>query len=85
MRWMKLEPIIQSEVRQKKKKYSILTHISHTSTGGCDSSQVWLRGATLCLRSGAEAGRTPCPRGSGQEELPHVRVRGGGQEELPHA
>ena len=28
-RWMKLEPIIQSEVSQKKKKhqYSILTHI----------------------------------------------------------
>ena len=28
MRWMNLEPIIQSEVSQKKKdKYSILTHI----------------------------------------------------------
>ena len=28
MRWMKLEPIIQSEVSQKKKhQYSILTHI----------------------------------------------------------
>ena len=28
MRWMKLEPIIQSEVRQKdKERYSILTHI----------------------------------------------------------
>ena len=28
MRWMKLEPIIQSEVGQKKKhKYCILTHI----------------------------------------------------------
>ena len=28
MRWIKLEPIIQSEVRQKEKhKYSILTHI----------------------------------------------------------
>ena len=28
MRWMKLEPIIQSEVRQKEKhRYSILTHI----------------------------------------------------------
>ena len=28
MRWMKLEPIIQSEVRQKNKdQYSILTHI----------------------------------------------------------
>ena len=28
MRWMNLEPIMQSEVSQKKKdKYSILTHI----------------------------------------------------------
>ena len=28
MRWMKLEPIIQSDVRQKEKhQYSILTHI----------------------------------------------------------
>ena len=28
MRWMKLEPIIQTEVRQKEKhQYSILTHI----------------------------------------------------------
>ena len=27
MRWMKLEPIIQSEVSQKKHQYSILTHI----------------------------------------------------------
>ena len=31
-------------------------------------------------RSGAEAGRTPCPKGSGQEELPHVRGRGSAQE-----
>ena len=27
MKWMKLEPIIQSEVSQKEKQYSILTHI----------------------------------------------------------
>ena len=27
MTWMKLEPIIQSEVSQKEKQYSILTHI----------------------------------------------------------
>ena len=67
--------------------------------GGCDSSQVWLRGATLCLWSGAEAGRTPCPRGSGQEEQPKelwlrghrraqrsypmLKVRKGGGEETP--
>ena len=31
MRWMKLEPIIQSEVSQKEKcQYSILTHIDRT-------------------------------------------------------
>ena len=27
MRWMKLEPVIQSEVSQEEKKYSILMHI----------------------------------------------------------
>ena len=27
-------------------------------------------------RSGAESWRTPCPKGSGQEELPHVRGQG---------
>ena len=31
------------------------------------------RGATPRPRSGAEAGRTPCPKGGGQEELPHVQ------------
>ena len=34
------------------------------------------RGATLRPRSGAEAGRTPCPKGGGQEELLHVRGQG---------
>ena len=33
----------------------------------------WPRGATPRPRSGAESGRTPCPRGGGQEELPHVQ------------
>ena len=34
MRWMKLEPIIQSEVIQKEKhQYSILTHIYGFSSG----------------------------------------------------
>ena len=39
MRWMKLKPIIQSEVSQKKKKtheYSILTHIYGTEKDGND-------------------------------------------------
>ena len=34
------------------------------------------RGATPRLRSGAEAGRTPCPKGGGQEELPDIRGQG---------
>ena len=43
---------------------------------GCDGAYSVVRGATPHPRSGAEAGRTPCPRGSGQEELPHVRGQG---------
>ena len=35
-----------------------------------------LRGATPHPRSGAEAGRNPCPKGCGQEELPHVQSQG---------
>ena len=34
------------------------------------------RGATPRLRSGAEVGRTPHPRGSGREKLPHVQGQG---------
>ena len=37
MRWMKLEPIIQSEISQKKKhQYSILTHIYGIQKDGKD-------------------------------------------------
>ena len=37
MRWMKLEPIIQSEASQKEKhQYSILTHIYGTQKDGND-------------------------------------------------
>ena len=39
MRWMKLEPIIQSEVSQKEKhQYSILTHIYRIYKDGDDDS-----------------------------------------------
>ena len=38
--------------------------------------RAWPRRPTPHLRSGAEARRTPCPRNSGQEELPHVRGQG---------
>ena len=45
--------------------------------GGCDRRDIARpRGATPRPRSGAEAGRTPCPKGGGQEELPHVRSQG---------
>ena len=38
MKWMKLEPIIQSEVRQKEKhQYSILTHIYGIQKDGNDN------------------------------------------------
>ena len=38
MRWMKLEPIIQSEVSQKEKhRYSILMHIYRTLNDGNDN------------------------------------------------
>ena len=43
------------------------------------------RGAIPCQRSGAEARRTPRPRGSGPEELPHVRGQGPQPEGvIPH-
>ena len=38
MRWMKLEPVIQSEVSQKEKhQYSILMHIFGILKGGNDN------------------------------------------------
>ena len=46
------------------------------------------RGATPRPRSGAEAGRTPCPKSSGWEELPGVRGQGrwpGRASPRPHA
>ena len=47
-------------------------------------SHDFLKGSSIQLvsevtprpRSGAEAGRTPCPKGGGQEELPQARGQG---------
>ena len=51
--------------------------MAHRSAGGCDGRATEQpRGATPRLRSGAEARRTPCPKGGSQEELPHVRGQG---------
>ena len=42
MRWMKLEPIIQSEVSQKEKhQYSILTHILEKAMATHSSVLAW--------------------------------------------
>ena len=46
------------------------------ATTGALSALVRPRGATPHPRSGAEARRTPCPKGGSQEELPHVRGQG---------
>ena len=45
MRWMKLEPIIQSEVSQKEKhQYSILTHIYGMSRQSRFDARYWMLG-----------------------------------------
>ena len=42
MRWMKLEPVIQSEVSQKEKhQYSILTHILEKAMAPHSSTLAW--------------------------------------------
>ena len=42
MRWMNLEPIIQSEVSQKEKdKYRILTHIYRIQKNGSEEFIYW--------------------------------------------
>ena len=59
---------------------------------GCDGAQAWLRGATLCTRSGAVAERsycTPKVSGGGSEEQPHIQeavavLAQEGLEELSH-
>ena len=50
--------------------------LSALSMGGCD----WRPkcGREVTSEVGAEARRTPCPKGSGQQELPHVRGQGQG-------
>ena len=42
MRWMKLDPVLQSEVSQKEKhQYSILTHISEKAMAPHSSTLAW--------------------------------------------
>ena len=52
MRWMKLEPIIQSEVSQKEKhQYSILTHIYRIQTDGNNNPVCETAKETLMYRT----------------------------------
>ena len=52
MRWMKLEPIIQSEVSQKEKhQYSILTHIYEIKKDGNDNPVCETANETQMYRS----------------------------------
>ena len=52
MRWMKLEPIIQSEVSQKEKhQYTILTHIYGIHKDGNDNPVCETAKETLMYRS----------------------------------
>ena len=44
--------------------------------GSCDSAHSAAERSYPTSEVGAEAGRTPCPRGGGQEELPHIRGQG---------
>ena len=49
---------------------------AHTARAAVMAHIAWPRGATPHPRPGAEARRTPCPRGGSQEELPHVQGQG---------
>ena len=51
MRWMKLEPIIQSEVSQKEKHYSILTHIYGILKDGNNNPEYEIARETLMYRT----------------------------------
>ena len=57
-------------------KTSLNTETAHRVQAAATVHRVQPRGATPRLRSGAEAWRTPCPRGGGQEELSHIRGQG---------
>ena len=49
----------------------------YLALSSCDGlAKAQPRGATPRPQSGAEAERTPCPKGGGQEELLHVRGQG---------
>ena len=52
MRWMNLEPVIQSEVSQKERnKYSILTHMYWIWKDGIDKPMCWAAVETQTQRT----------------------------------
>ena len=66
MRWMKLEPIIQSEVSQKEKhQYSILTHIYGIQKDGNDNLYARQQKRHRCI----ERTFRLCGRGRGWDDL----------------
>ena len=66
MRWMKLEPIIQSEVSQKEKhQYSILTHIYGIQKDGNDNPVCETQKRQRCIEQSFEL----CGRGQGWDDL----------------
>ena len=66
MRWMQLEPIIQSEVSQKEKhQYSILTHIYGIQKDGNDNSVCETAKRHRCI----EQSFGLCGRGWGWDDL----------------
>ena len=57
MRWIKLEPIIQSEISQKEKHQSTLLRHICTCIGGCGYRGGHARGAGLAQREGSHMAR----------------------------
>ena len=71
-----------SAYKLNKQSYNIQRHLAWAAATGA------LSAAERSYPTTEVRGRSredPMPKGSGQEELPHVQGRGGGWEELPHA
>ena len=61
MKWMNLEPVVQSEVSQKEKnKYSILNHVYTIQKNGIDEPicregmQMWIQRMNMWTQEGKE-------------------------------
>ena len=66
MRWMKLEPILESEVSQKEKhQYSIITHIYGIYKDGNDKPVCEIAKRHICIEQSFRL----CGRGRGWDDL----------------